>query len=428
MTSPGTPPFQINGGIWGGKTHFWLQRILVGKKGLVSSCCPFPAPGRSCKQQGLIPAVPTRTSSQADYSLLISSKGKKGEITQSWKGLWLLNHAGIQGKQHVDKLCSTTAALQLFQTIAFDMDYFMDQIPLGPALVQGSRRSSRVFLWKSGGSESPPASPLLGFSKNKEFSDSKLTTSQTTAHPKIPMAASIEKSFSIPAIPQAASPYVFHINQCLSPINQDLIPIYPPHILTPPGRCQSNFHPKWIKESFPSLFPVASKFFWSQQAPDDFSGVSAQFPGGSVLWFCQESVTRMKFSWGICKCHTEQIILEWVGLERTFKIMEFHPSATDRDTFHYPKWLQALSNLALDTSKNAQKASPWKGLKHRTWSVKWTQNQGAKKALKVKHAWGDRESYWNNITLQQTNYCHPKIRISIVSLPRALYFNDAEWL
>lgn len=58
--------------------------------------------------------------------------------------------------------------------------------------------------------------------------------------------------------------------------------LFPPHIPTPPGHSWSNFHPVWIKESFPSLLPAANNFFGSQQPPDYFPGVLAQFTGGSA--------------------------------------------------------------------------------------------------------------------------------------------------
>ena len=42
----------------------------------------------------------------------------------------------------------------------------------------------------------------------------------------------------------------------------------------------------------------------------------------------------------------------WFGLEGTFKTTLFHPSAMGRDTFHYPRVLQAPSSLALDTARD----------------------------------------------------------------------------
>lgn len=41
--------------------------------------------------------------------------------------------------------------------------------------------------------------------------------------------------------------------------------------------------------------------------------------------------------------------MEWFGFEGTFKIMEFH-----RDTFNYPRLLQAPVNFALETSRDGE--------------------------------------------------------------------------
>ncbi|TRZ12784.1 hypothetical protein HGM15179_014340 [Zosterops borbonicus] len=41
--------------------------------------------------------------------------------------------------------------------------------------------------------------------------------------------------------------------------------------------------------------------------------------------------------------------IEWPGLEG---IIRFHPPAMGRDNFHYPRLLQAMFSLALDTSRD----------------------------------------------------------------------------
>jgi len=48
-------------------------------------------------------------------------------------------------------------------------------------------------------------------------------------------------------------------------------------------------------------------------------------------------------------------IIEWFGLERTLKTIHFHhlPSM-GRDTFHQPRVLQALSNLALNLAREEE--------------------------------------------------------------------------
>ncbi|RMB98546.1 hypothetical protein DUI87_24760 [Hirundo rustica rustica] len=45
-------------------------------------------------------------------------------------------------------------------------------------------------------------------------------------------------------------------------------------------------------------------------------------------------------------------ITEWFGLGRTLKTISFPPPAMGRDIFHYPRLLQAPSNLAWDTSRD----------------------------------------------------------------------------
>lgn len=45
-------------------------------------------------------------------------------------------------------------------------------------------------------------------------------------------------------------------------------------------------------------------------------------------------------------------IIEWAGLERTFKGHRVQPAATDRDIFTQSKLLKAPSNVALDVSKD----------------------------------------------------------------------------
>ena len=53
---------------------------------------------------------------------------------------------------------------------------------------------------------------------------------------------------------------------------------------------------------------------------------------------------------------------ECFGLEGTLEIILFQPPAVGRDTFHYPRLLQAPSNLALDTSKDPGAATASLGI------------------------------------------------------------------
>lgn len=45
-------------------------------------------------------------------------------------------------------------------------------------------------------------------------------------------------------------------------------------------------------------------------------------------------------------------IPDWFGLEGTLKCMQFQLPAMGRNTFHWIRVLQALSNVAMDTSKD----------------------------------------------------------------------------
>jgi len=42
---------------------------------------------------------------------------------------------------------------------------------------------------------------------------------------------------------------------------------------------------------------------------------------------------------------------DWLGLEGTLQITQFHPPALGRDPFHQPRLPQALSNLALNPAR-----------------------------------------------------------------------------
>lgn len=49
----------------------------------------------------------------------------------------------------------------------------------------------------------------------------------------------------------------------------------------------------------------------------------------------------------------------WFGLGGTLKISNSNPLSMGRDTFQCPRWLQALSNLALDTSRDGESTTSW---------------------------------------------------------------------
>ncbi|KAF4798930.1 hypothetical protein TURU_059474 [Turdus rufiventris] len=63
-------------------------------------------------------------------------------------------------------------------------------------------------------------------------------------------------------------------------------------------------------------------------------------------------MVEINFEVILLTCACELCITEWFGLEETLKLTLFPPPALPMDTFHYPRLLQALSNLALDTSRD----------------------------------------------------------------------------